>query len=74
MDDGCDICDGVFTLIDGEIVPEVGTIVEEGKYYIDVCEECIEKYSIDYFYTCVDNIFDTEEHVVGDEYPSPSIN
>ena len=74
MDDVCDICDGGFTLIDGEIVPAVGTIVDESKYYIDVCEECVEKYHIDCLYTCIDNLFDSEEHIVGDEFPPPSIN
>jgi len=74
MDEICDICDGAFTLINGEIVPAVGTIVDENKYYIDVCDECIEKYNIDFFYTCIDNLFEQAEHIVGDDFPSPSIN
>jgi len=74
MDEICDICEGGFTLVDGEIVPAVGTIVEDSKYYIDVCEECVEKYHLDFLYTCIDNLFEHEEHVVGEEFPPPSIN
>jgi len=74
MDELCDICDGGFTLIDGEIVPAVGTIENESKYYIDVCEACVEKYKLEFLYNCVDNLFVLEEHIIGDEFPPPSIN
>ena len=74
LSEQCDICDGGFSLVDGELVPAVDTILSDDKYYIDVCDECVEKYQIDYIYVCVDDIFEHEEHIVGDEYPPPSIN
>ena len=74
MDDACDICDGGFIIENGELVPAIGTIVDEDKFYIDVCDECVERYRIDYLYVCVDNMFDQPEHVVGEEFPPPSIN
>jgi len=72
--EACDICEGGFTLVDGELVPAIGTVVDEEKYYIDVCEECVEKYKIDFLYACVDNMLDHEEHIIGEEFPPPSIN
>ena len=47
LEERCDICDGKFTLIDEELVPAVDTIIDEDKYYIDVCDDCVEKYKID---------------------------
>ena len=55
---------------------DFASLLETGddKYYIDVCEECVERYQINYIYVCVDDIFEHEEHVICDEYPPPSIN
>ena len=74
LEERCDICDGKFTLIDEELVPAVDTIIDEDNYYIDVCDDCVEKYKIDYLYVCIDSMFEHEEHIVGDEYPPPSVN
>ena len=74
MDERCDICEGGFDIVNGELVPAVGTIVDDDKFYIDVCDDCVEKYQIDYLYVCVDNLFEQDEHVVGEEFPPPSIN
>ena len=69
----CDLCSGEFIVEDGVITP-TSDMVAIDKYYVDVCDECVEKYNIDYLYESLDDLLSQDMHVVGEEFPPPSIN